>query len=181
MPKPSGASGAAEELLEEVAERGAVAEHALELVRRDRPVAEVLVALERIGPRLSGALPLLVLLPARPELVVLLPLFRIAEHLIGLVDLLESILGGLVALVNVGVMLAGKLPEGGADLLLGGRPRNAQDRVVVLESGWHLVRRYRDGAAAKPRTRGILGRSPRLRRETSRRRPPTSTYSSALH
>ena len=36
-------SGAAEELLEEVTERRTAAEHALELVRRDRPIPEVFV------------------------------------------------------------------------------------------------------------------------------------------
>src|ERR1019366_7336244 len=86
---------ATEELLEEIAERRPGAEHALELVGRDGAVAELLVALEWIRTRATGALPLLVLLPARSQLVVLLPLLGIAEHLIGLVDLLETILGGL--------------------------------------------------------------------------------------
>ena len=164
------AGAPAEELLEEVAEGRAVAEHALELVWGYRPVPETLVPLEGIGAWATGALPLLVLLPARTELVVLLALLGIAEDLVGLVDLLESIFGSLVALVHIRVVLAGELAEGGADLLVGGGPRNAQDRVVVLESRWHLDRRYLDRATAKPGTRGILGRSPRLRRETSRRR-----------
>src|SRR4029077_13026218 len=109
-----------------------------------------------------GTFPLLVLLPARPELVVLLPLLRIAEDLVGLVDLLEPLLGRLVALVHVRVMFAGELAEGGPDLLLGSRPGNAQGRVVILEGRWHLHRRYRDGAAAKPGARGILWPSPRI-------------------
>src|SRR6202050_4811545 len=83
----------AEELLEEVAERRSIAEHALELVGGHGPIAELIAGPEGVRTRLPGALPLLVLLPARTELVVLLALLRIAEDLIGLVDLLELVLG----------------------------------------------------------------------------------------
>src|SRR5579863_4922395 len=44
--------------------------------------------------------------------------------------------------LSPGVMLARQLPECAADLLVGGRPRNAENRVVVLEGRWHLDRRY---------------------------------------
>src|SRR5258706_186293 len=47
--------------------------------------------------------------PVRAELVVLLPLLRIPEHLVGFVDLLELRLGRLVRRVHVRVMLAREL------------------------------------------------------------------------
>ena len=59
-------------------------------------------------------------LPVRPELVVLLPLLLVAEHLVGLADLLEASLGLLVPRVHVRVVLARELPVRGLDLLLGG-------------------------------------------------------------
>ena len=113
-PAPSATGGrhirlATEELLEEVAERRAVAEHPLELLGGHGPVAELIAAAEGVRSRLAGPLPLLVLLPARTELVVLLALLGIAEDLVGLVDLLELVLGRLVALVHIGVMCAGDL------------------------------------------------------------------------
>jgi hypothetical protein len=45
------------------------------------------------------------------EAVVLLPLFRVGEDRVRLVDLLEPILRGLVAGVPVGVVLKGELAE----------------------------------------------------------------------
>src|ERR687895_644892 len=122
----------AEEGLEEVGERGLIAEE----------VAQVLVAggavlvahaprarigeaapLERLGPCagcLLGALPLLVLPPARAELVVALALLGVAEHLVGLVELLEALLGLAIAGIDVGVVAARQLAEGRSDLLLRG-------------------------------------------------------------
>ena len=55
-------------------------------------------------------------LPVRAELVVLLALGRIAEDLVGLVDLLELVLGGGVAGLGVRVVLTGQLPERLLDL-----------------------------------------------------------------
>src|SRR4029434_11231032 len=71
------------------------------------------------------------------QLVVFLSLRGIAEHLVGLVDLLEARLRRLVARVHVRVMLARELPEGLLDLLLGGAFVNAKRRVVILE--FHTV------------------------------------------
>src|SRR5207248_9914695 len=66
-------------------------------------------------------------------LVVLLALLRVREHLVGLVDVLEALLGLLVVRVEVGVELAGELAVGGANLLLGGGLLHAENLVVVLE------------------------------------------------
>ena len=85
----------------------------------------------RAGP--PGAARLLVHPPVGPELVVLPALVGIAEHLVGLVDLLELRLGRLVARIDVRVVLARKLPERLLDFLFRRRFRDAERGVVVLE------------------------------------------------
>jgi hypothetical protein len=86
----------------------------------------------------AGRAPLLVHPPVGAQLVVLLPLLRIAEHLVGLVDFLELRLGRLVAGVDVGVVLARQLPVRALDLLVGGGLGDPERLVVVLEV--HRVR-----------------------------------------
>ncbi len=66
----------------------------------------------------SRALPLVVLLPVSPQLVVLCALLWVREHLVGLVDLLELLLGRLVVGIHVGMVLAGQLAVGLAHLVL---------------------------------------------------------------
>jgi hypothetical protein len=63
----------------------------------------------------------------------LLALGRVAEDLLGLVELLEASLGCGVARLGVRVMLAGQLAERLLDLSLRRRPRDTEDGVVVLE------------------------------------------------
>src|SRR5207302_6524778 len=152
----------AEERLEEVAERSRVTEQVLELVGRDGAVLELRPGLERVGTWAAGALPLLVFLPARTEFVVLLSLVGITQDLVGLVDLLEPLLRLLVALVDVGVMLARQLAKGAVNLLGGGRSGHTQRRVVVLEGRGHLSRTYRGQSRAKrfaPSARWYSGRA----------------------
>ena len=68
-------------------------------------------------------------LPAVAVLVVLAALLGVGEDLVGVGDLFELRLGGLVARVDVRVMLAGELPVGGTDLLLGGIALDAEGFV----------------------------------------------------
>src|SRR6185503_19745881 len=79
------------------------------------------------GPRL------LVRAPVRPELVIFLALGRIAEDFIGLVDLLELVLGRLVAGIDVRVVLARQLPVRLLELLVRGGFRDAERGVIVFE------------------------------------------------
>src|SRR5260221_9470040 len=99
-------------------------------------------------------------LPLRAERIVLRALPGIAEHLVGLVDLLES-LGRLVALalrLEIRMLLARNLTICALDLVRRGRARNAQHFVVVAELHRHLgrpppvsrSRPARDGAARLP-------------------------------
>ena len=68
-------------------------------------------------------------------------LSAIAEHLVGLVDLLELRLGGLVARVHVGMMLAGELAVRLLDLFLRRALGDAERLVVVLEFHYSCARR----------------------------------------
>ena len=86
----------------------------------------------KISPKMSPKMSLMVAAPAEagegrrralppawPKLVVAGPLLRIGEDVVGLGDLLEALLGGLVARVLVGVELVGELAVGGLELLAG--------------------------------------------------------------
>src|SRR6185295_1677454 len=97
------------------------------------PAAHVGVPLAREWVGAACAFGLFVGAPVGAELVVLLALGRIAEDLVGLVDLFEFRFGRFVTRVDVRVMLARELPEGLLDLLLGGALRHAERGVIVFE------------------------------------------------
>ena len=134
---PTGAAAApaapatpAEEVAEDVAESAGVAEVLEPDVLEALPTGETATARpEPTGPERTRA-------GARSDhladLVVLLALLGVAEHVVGRGDLLEALLGLLVAGVGVGVELLGQLPVGARDLLLGRALRHAEDGVVVL-------------------------------------------------
>ena len=142
-------TAAAEERLEEVRERILVPEQLVHFLFAHGAVAagtahvDVPGAAARArtraperraaGEALALLLRLVVHLPVRAELVVLAPLLRIAEHFVCLVDLLEPRLGGLVAGVDVRMVLARKLPIRLLQLFVGSRLRDAERLVVVLE------------------------------------------------
>jgi hypothetical protein len=65
------------------------------------------------------------------EPVVGAALLGVPEHLVGLLDLLEALLGGLVPGIDVRVELPGQTPVGLLDLGLRGPLRDAEDLVVV--------------------------------------------------
>src|SRR5436309_559935 len=85
---------------------------------------------------LTGSL-LGVALPVGAERVVAAALLRIGEHLVCFVDLLEAV-GRVLALGDVGMVLAGQPAEGGLDRLVVGLPIDAEDLVVVLELDGHI-------------------------------------------
>src|SRR6266540_2460176 len=80
---------------------------------------------ERVGRHL------LAVEPGLPEGVVALPLLRVAEHAVGLGDLLEALLSVRVAGVEVRVVLARQLAVGALDLLGRGIAADAEHGVVV--------------------------------------------------
>ena len=72
------------------------------------------------------------------ELVVGGALLRVLQGLVGLVQLLELLLGGLVAGVAVGMAVLGEPSERRLDVLLARPPGEPQD-VVVVALGHKLV------------------------------------------
>ena len=73
------------------------------------------------------------------ELVVHLLLLGIAQDVVGFLDLLEAVLGGLVARVDVRMVLARQLSVRLLYLFLGGGSLNAQDFVEILVSVRHRL------------------------------------------
>ena len=69
--------------------------------------------------------------PCMAVLVIALALRGVAQHLVGLVDLLEPGLGLLVAGIQVGVVLLGQLAVGLLDLIVRGGAVYAQHLVVI--------------------------------------------------
>ena len=65
------------------------------------------------------------------ELVVGRAFFRIAQHLVGLADLLEFFLGGLVVGIFVGMILDGQFAVGLFDLIRRGAFLDAEQFVVI--------------------------------------------------
>ncbi len=128
--------GATEEGVEDIAE-------ALETTERA-------VALRtRAGPTHAGT----------TEHVVLLAASRIAQDLVGLVELLEARVGVSVG-VDVWVPLLGQLSERALDLFVTGTALQAQDLVVVAGCG-HAMPEYREGRPDAPAT-GVKAAYPRL-------------------
>ena len=73
------------------------------------------------------------LLPIRTEFIVFFPFLRIAENLVGLVDLFEFFLGRFFVLGQIGMVLAGQLAEGLLDFVGRGRFGHAEGFVVVAK------------------------------------------------
>jgi hypothetical protein len=106
--------------------------------------------------------------PVLADLVVLLALVGVAEHVVGRADLLEAFLR---ARVGVRVVLLGQLPVGARDLLVGGRRDDAEHLVVVLLEPLTLG----GHGSVHPRTRTMAGRSTcpaSGSRNAAPRRPP---------
>jgi hypothetical protein len=99
-----------------------------------------------LGPTETATAPLLVrshvlrlkarLEPCLTKLVVELPLFRVAQHVMSKRDLLKPLFGLFVAGVDIRVILAGQLAVGFFDVCGGGGAANAEHLVQVFL--WHL-------------------------------------------
>ena len=125
-------------LLTETAERitaetaAAPAEQGLEKVREACTVEVLAVEVEVHIFKARSALELLAMLPVGAELIVHTPLFRVFEHFVGFVDILEFVFGLLVARIQVRVVLAGQLLVGSGDLVRTGGTLHAQKFVIIL-------------------------------------------------
>ena len=85
--------------------------------------------------------------PIRAKAIVFRAIFGIRQDLVGLGDLLETGLGRFVSWIQVRVVLACKLPEGLADVLVVGIPLDAENVVIVASS---------DGALPPGRVRCVI-------------------------
>jgi hypothetical protein len=65
-------------------------------------------------------------------LVILGPLIRVAQDLVSLVDLLETLLATRVTRIDVGVTFAGEPAKGALDLFFAGISTYAEGLVIVL-------------------------------------------------
>ncbi len=92
-----------------------------------------------LAPGPTRLLERLRLLPLLPVAVVLPALLGVGQHLVGAVNLLEPLLGLLIAGVDIGVVLAGKPAICLPHLLVGGAARDAKDIVVVPASHRSIV------------------------------------------
>src|SRR4029077_16913858 len=120
-----------EEILEEIAEAATATTAVAWAVTRAAAGRRPAPAVAAHHLLFSGAA-----LPVRSEFVVLLALGRIAEDLVGLVDLLEAGLGLLVVGIEVGMMLAGEFAVGRFDFGIRSAAFDAQGFVVVAK--FHL-------------------------------------------
>ena len=75
--------------------------------------------------------------PIGPKRIVAPAFLRIAQDLVGLVDLFESLFGGGFVFRHVGMIEPRKFAEGGLDLVRRGDARDAERLVVVLELHGH--------------------------------------------
>ena len=73
------------------------------------------------------------------ELVVAGALILVGQYLVGLIGLLEFSLGGLVAGVQIRVVLLGLFPVGLLDLLVRGALGHAEDFIIISFLFWHRV------------------------------------------
>ena len=100
-----------------------------------------------------------------PKGVVALPALRVGQDLVGVVDLLEPLLG-LRLRVDIGVPLLGELAEGALDISVARAALDAQDFVQISFSGGHrdgslreAAQRCRERAAAAIPVPGLPGGS----------------------
>ena len=128
---------AAEKRFEEIAEPGSAelelnsaAAIAAPLIKS---AAGLLLALP-LRRRLETAGPV----PIRAELIVFLPLFRIAQNFVRFVDLLKFFFGGLFVLGHIGVILARQLAKSAANFVLARRFRHPECLVIISELYRHL-------------------------------------------
>src|ERR1035437_5133124 len=125
---PGGTS--AEKLFEEIAEPRAFE---LELIPFSSPPAGPATRPVRRRPRIHASIPI------GTQLVVFPATFRIAQHLIGLVDFLEFLLRRLFVFGDVRMILAGQLAEALLDVFLRRLRRHPEHLVIIFEFNGHGV------------------------------------------
>ena len=136
--------------------------------------AVALAEVESARTRTPGLLPPRrrpAMFPVRAKLIVFAALLRIAEHLVGLVDLLEFLLGGLLVLRRVGMKLPGELAEGALDFVLARGLRDPERLVIIAILNGHAAKISRVSKPQITRIARIRGnrRARKIRRENFRK------------
>src|SRR4029079_5173171 len=103
---------------------------------------------------------------------------RILQRLVGLVEFLETVLGGVVAVAALGVAFLGQTAKGGLHLPVGGPSRYTKDIVIISLCHSPLPAFPLETAPARPRRASSvgLGRDPRQKR-VSPAPKPSALYS----
>ena len=78
------------------------------------------------------------LLPIRPQFIVFLALRWVAEHLVGLVDFLEFLLGFFLVLGDVGMIFPRQFAKSLLDLGIAREPRHAETFVIIFILDCHI-------------------------------------------
>src|SRR5262249_975471 len=79
------------------------------------------------------------LIPIRAELIVFLPLLRIAQYFVGFIDLLEFFFRGFFILCDFGMIFAREFPECPPDLVVSRRFGNAERLIIISELYRHRM------------------------------------------
>jgi hypothetical protein len=101
--------------------------------------------------------------PISAQLVVFLPLLRIAQDFVGFVELFEFLFRRCLVLVDVGMVLARQFSEGLLNLVVTRRLRNAQRLVIISKFNSHRLeedsvwRRANQGAAISKQPFVLVG------------------------
>src|SRR5579883_2077468 len=186
-----------EELAEDIAEGAAGGFARLRFRRPARPhvIGEIEAAEIHVGvapataaaaARSAGARE--AILGVETDLIVHLPFLRVAQNVIGFLDVLETIFGRLVARVEIGVVFAGKLTVSLADFIFGSAARHAESFVVIVFwSRRHSFQRTEKkgrtvaGPPAPPFSFGLLLLLTSCRRRRRIRRPRHRLYRRPVH
>src|SRR5207245_811738 len=132
-----------EELFEKVAKTGPA-----ELELKIAPAPAPLPAARELLPA-RGRTKFRAGLPMRAKLVIFLPVGRVTQHLVSLVDFFEFLLGLLFVLGDIGMILPRQLAKGLLDLVFTGGPRDTKNFVVIFEFHSHTWRAARTSANAR--------------------------------
>src|ERR1700730_10667520 len=153
-------AAAAKKLLEEIAEAGAV-EFELDATVAAAIAIESAAWLALLRSPVRWRLKSSRLVPIGAELIVLLALLRIAQHLVSFINLLEFFFSGLFILRDIGMIFARQLAERALDFIVARRLGDAERFVIIPELHRHrapTLCRPRFGATLSDGRRGKISR-----------------------
>src|SRR5262249_5047918 len=121
-------AAAAKELAEEIAEAGAASAAGS---TAEIETAEIKVDVARSAARAGAVVARGRVVAVEAVLVIHLALLGVGENVVGFLQLFEFLFGRFVARIQVGMVFAGQLSKGGADVFGGRFARHAQEFVII--------------------------------------------------